>query len=355
LEAYSLPFEDRTEKVETTGSPEIQRAVPSPKRKGERVTIETEPASSPPPRTEADRQAVSVSGLTKSFGGLRALGDVTLTVSPGQVYGVLGPNGAGKTTFLRILLGLVRPDGGTVRVLGHAPGDRRALRAIGALIEAPAFVPGLSGRTNLRVLARARGLPDSEVERVLALVDLADRADDRFTGYSLGMRQRLGVAAALLGDPRLLILDEPTNGLDPEGVVWMRALVRDLSGSGRTVLFSSHMLAEVQQVCDRVVVLDRGAVVAEDSMENIRTPDVSLHVHATPDDLVARVLTEAAGAGAPVRGEPGRWRTRATPEEVPGIVRALVEAGADVHEVRSERRSLEDVFFSLTESQEERP
>ncbi|UOE21863.1 ABC transporter ATP-binding protein [Thermobifida halotolerans] len=295
-----------------------------------------------------------MSGLGKSFGGLRALDGVALSVSPGQVYGVLGPNGAGKTTLLRILLGLVRPDSGTVRVLGHAPGDRRALRDIGALIEAPAFVPGLSGRVNLRVLARARGLPDSEVDRVLGLVDLADRAGDRFGGYSLGMRQRLGVAAAMLGDPRLLILDEPTNGLDPEGVVWMRQLVRDLGSSGRTVLFSSHMLGEVEQVCDRVVVLNRGTVVAEDSMDRIRTPDVSLHLHATPDETVGRVLAAAAGTGEPVHEEPGRWLTRADPDEVPGIVRALVEAGADVHEVRAERQSLEDAFFRLTETQEER-
>ncbi|WP_017573694.1 ATP-binding cassette domain-containing protein [Nocardiopsis halotolerans] len=298
---------------------------------------------------------MSISNITKSFGRLRALDDVTLSISSGQVYGVLGPNGAGKTTLLRILLGLVRPDSGTVSVLGHAPGDRRALRDIGALIEAPAFVPGLSGRTNLRVLARARGLSDTEVDRVLRLVDLAERADDRFAGYSLGMRQRLGVAATLLGDPRLLILDEPTNGLDPEGVVWMRSLVRELSGSGHTVLFSSHMLGEVQQVCDRVVVVNGGTVVAEDSMDNIRTPDVSLHVHAEPDHLVERVLTESAGAGTPVRGEEGRWRTSVAPDEVPRIVRALVEAGADVHEVRKERQSLEEVFFALTGSQEEHP
>lgn len=319
------------------------------------MTTETDTAP-PEPRPAAPAPVVAVNGLTKVFGERRALGGITLEIAPGQVYGVLGPNGAGKTTLLRSLLGVVRPDSGTVSVLGRGPGDRRALRDIGALIEAPAFVPGLTGRTNLRVLARARGLPDSEVARALERVGLADRADDRYSGYSLGMRQRLGVAAALLGDPRLLILDEPTNGLDPEGVVWMRGLVRDLGSSGRTVLFSSHMLGEVQQVCDRVVVLNNGAVIAEDSMDRIRTTAISLHIRADPPDLAARVLTAEARDGAPVRDRSGGWRMGADPERVPGIVRALVEAGADVHEVRGERRSLEEVFFALTdEHQEGRP
>ncbi|MFG3257271.1 ABC transporter ATP-binding protein [Streptomyces sp. NPDC048172] len=302
-----------------------------------------------------------VSGVSKNFAHVTALRGVDLDVAPGQVYGVLGPNGAGKTTLLRILLGLVRPDSGTVSVLGMPPGTATALHSIGALIERPAFVPHLSGRNNLRVLARARALPDTEVERVLATVQLEQRADDRFAGYSLGMGQRLGIAAALLGDPRLLILDEPTNGLDPEGVASMRELVRSLGTGDTTVLLSSHVLGEVQQLCERVVVIDRGQVIAEDSVEALRTRagGTVLHVRATPDGKARAVLVEhAPGATPPREGggpETGTWQVRTAPDGVPGLVRALVAAGVDVHEIRPERRSLEDVFFTLTQHPADAP
>src|SRR5690348_2058017 len=166
--------------------------------------------------------AVCRHNVAKAFGAVRAVQDVTLRIRSGQVYGIVGPNGAGKTTLLRALLGLVRCDAGTVRVLGRPPADAQALRRIGALIDSPAFVPQMSGRVNLRVLARARALPGNEVSRVLRAAGLGGAADRRFASYSLGMKQRLGVAAAMLGDPSLLILDEPTNGLDPDGMAWMR-------------------------------------------------------------------------------------------------------------------------------------
>lgn len=295
---------------------------------------------------------VELEGVTKAFGTVQAVRGITLRVAPGQVYGVLGPNGAGKTTLLRILLGLVRCDSGRVRVLGRAPADPAALRDIGALIESPAFVPHLSGRVNLQVLARARGLPAAEVDRVLRIADLEHAADRRVTGYSLGMRQRLGVAAALLGDPSLLILDEPTNGLDPEGMAAMRRLIRDL-GRQSTVLLSSHLLGEVQQVCDRVMVLDRGRVVAEDSVSALLTQAGSMHVAVwgQPLDVAEKVLrSRPAWSGVTRLGgaEDPHLRLELDEDGIPDLVRALVEAGVDVHEVRRERRSLEEVFFALT-------
>src|SRR5699024_12049586 len=178
--------------------------------------------------------------------------------------------GAGKTTTARMLLGLITPTGGTATVFGRAPGDPRALARIGALIEGPGFYPYLSGRDNLRVLARYARVDSSRIDDVLAIVDLSDRADDRFHGYSLGMKQRLGVAAALLKDPDLVILDEPTNGLDPAGMRDMRALIRSLGDEGRTVLLSSHLLREVQQVCDRVGVINHGRMVTEGTVDELR-------------------------------------------------------------------------------------
>ena len=189
--------------------------------------------------------------------------DLILRVHRGEVYGFLGPNGAGKTTTLRMLLGLVRPTSGTVQVLGHEPGREAALARLGALVETPGFYAHLSGGDNLRVLARYSGVESSRVRTVLEQVGLSSRARDGFAGYSLGMKQRLGVAAALLKDPELLILDEPTNGLDPEGVADMRDLIRSLGRGERTVLLSSHLLAEVEQVSDRVGVVREGRLVAE--------------------------------------------------------------------------------------------
>ncbi|MGP4098320.1 ABC transporter ATP-binding protein [Nonomuraea sp. KM90] len=300
----------------------------------------------------AGAAVVELEGVTKTFGAVRALNGVTLRIDPGQVYGVLGPNGAGKTTLMRILLGLIRSHTGTVKVLGGTPGDGRALRRIGALIESPAFVPHLSGRANLRVLARARGLSEAEVGRVLRVVDMERAADRRVSGYSLGMRQRLGVAAALLGDPALVILDEPTNGLDPEGTASMRSLIRELREHA-TVLLSSHLLSEVQQVCDRVMVLDRGEIAAEDTVAALlsRTPSGAVALWLRPVDAAERVLrANPAWAGAVRAGgaDDPHWRLDLPPDGVPGLVRALVEAGVEVHEARRERPSLEEVFFALT-------
>jgi ABC-2 type transport system ATP-binding protein len=298
---------------------------------------------------------VATHGLTKRYGDRIAVNDVNLTVGRGEVYGFLGPNGAGKTTTLRMVLGLVTPTAGTVDVLGHAPGDPAGLRSIGALVEGPGFYPYLSGRRNLEVLAAYRGLPGSAVADVLGRVDLTERAGDRFSSYSLGMKQRLGVAAAMLGDPEVLILDEPTNGLDPAGMADMRALIVDLAREGRTVLLSSHLLAEVQEICDRVGVIAGGRLLTESTVADLRGAS-SLLVRAEPLDIVLATAMEIAGDDDVHVIDP------ATPGVTPSVqvdgdvslapllTRALVRAGADVYEIRTTERTLEDVFFELTGS-----
>jgi ABC-2 type transport system ATP-binding protein len=293
---------------------------------------------------------VNTDRITKRYGSRTAVDGVTLAVRRGEVYGFLGPNGAGKTTTLRMVLGLVRPTSGTATVLGAAPGSPDALRRTGALVEGPGFYPYLSGRANLRVLARYRGLGDRAADEALARVDLADRGDDRFRGYSLGMKQRLGVAAALLGEPDLLVLDEPTNGLDPAGMAAMRRLVVDLAAGGQTVLLSSHLLAEVQQICDRVGVIAGGRLIHEGTVDQMRGGAV-LRVRGEPAAETARVLARATGATP----EPGLdddgnavFDVPAAGVEVPAVTRALVAAGVDVHAVAVRERALEDAFLTMT-------
>jgi ABC-2 type transport system ATP-binding protein len=210
---------------------------------------------------------ISVQGLTKSFGQVRAVDDLSFTVPAGQVTGFLGQNGAGKTTTLRMLLGLVRPDRGEALVDGRRYVDLAApVTVVGAVLEATAFHPGRTARVHLRALCRAAGLRVDRVDVVLDTVDLADAADRRVGGFSLGMRQRLALASALLGDPPVLVLDEPANGLDPAGIHWLRGLLRALAAEGRTVLVSSHGLAELARTADRVVVIDHGRLVADEAV-----------------------------------------------------------------------------------------
>ncbi|MFI5706836.1 ABC transporter ATP-binding protein [Kribbella sp. NPDC051620] len=289
---------------------------------------------------------VEVSGLTKRYGDTLAVDGVDLTVLPGEVYGFLGPNGAGKTTTLRILTGLISPTSGTVRVLGGTPGQAHVLARTGSMIESPAFYPYLSGLDNLRVLAEYADVPRSRITEVLALVDLADRARDRFSTYSLGMKQRLGVAAALLKDPELVILDEPTNGLDPAGMRDMRRLIRELGADGRTVLLSSHLLGEVQQICDRVGIISEGRMVAEHTVDELRT-EQELIIRATPRESARSLLTEALGAAA-VHLYDETLRVKVAPDRAAEVNRLLVSAGIAVSELHSTERALEDVFFELT-------
>ncbi|WP_026876422.1 ATP-binding cassette domain-containing protein [Jiangella gansuensis] len=289
---------------------------------------------------------VDTDRLTKRYGERLAVSDVSLTVRRGEVYGFLGPNGAGKTTTLRMLLGLVRPTSGTATVLGHGPGDPGAVARTGALIEGPGFYPYLSGRDNLRVMARYQRVPDRAVEAALQRVDLAERGDDAFKSYSLGMKQRLGVASALLGEPDLLVLDEPTNGLDPGGMADMRRLIVDLAAQGQTVMLSSHLLSEVQEICDRVGVIAGGRLLTESTVSELRGGSTLL-VRATPVDRALAVAMQVAGDDAVQLLDDG-LQVELDEEHAPELVRALVGAGVDIHELRQSERSLEDVFFEMT-------
>jgi ABC-type multidrug transport system ATPase subunit len=294
---------------------------------------------------------VATERLTKRYGERAVVDSVSLTVHRGEVYGFLGPNGAGKTTTLRMLLGLVRPTAGRATVLGAMPGSRTAVAGTGALVEGPGFYPYLSGRDNLRVLARYRRLPETAVDAALDRVDLTGRGRDAFRSYSLGMKQRLGVAAAMLGEPDLLVLDEPTNGLDPAGMADMRSLLVDVAAGGQTVILSSHLLAEVQEVCDRVGVIAGGRLLAESTVAGLRG-DTAVLLRAEPLDRALAVAMRVAGTDAvAVVGdrEDRALRLAGGPDLVPMLTRALVAEDVDVWEIRTEERSLEEVFFQLTQ------
>ena len=290
--------------------------------------------------------------LTKRYGPhIVAVDRVSLTVRRGEVYGFLGPNGAGKTTTMRMLLGLIRPTSGAASVLGRRPGHPESLARVGALVESPAFYPYLSGRDNLRVIARYAGVPKERIDSALEQVELADRARDKFATYSLGMKQRLGVAAALLKDPELLILDEPTNGLDPAGMADMRDLVRSLGSGERTVLLSSHLLGEVEQICDRVGVISKGRLIAESTVEELRG-GAALLVAARP--LVrARERVEQLLGAERVEVLDGTLRLDADPATAGRINRELVSANVEVTELHPVERTLEEVFLEMTDQKGE--
>ncbi|WP_406235680.1 ABC transporter ATP-binding protein [Nocardia sp. NBC_01009] len=290
---------------------------------------------------------VVTAGLTKRYGAHTAVDRVSMSVGAGEIYGFLGPNGAGKTTTLRMLVGLIRPSSGTATVLGHTPGDPAVVRRIGVLIEGPGFYPYLSGRDNLRVLAKYRGLDRAAVEEALDRVGLAARADDKFRTYSLGMKQRLGVGAALLGRPDLLILDEPTNGLDPQGMAEMRELITTLAGDGHTVLLSSHMLSEVQEICDRVGVISGGNLLVESTVAELRGAS-SLLLRAEPLELAFPAVRQVVGDRSALLTA-GGIRIESGAETAPAVARAVIEAGADLLELRIDEKSLEEVFFEMTQ------
>ena len=294
---------------------------------------------------------VEVRGLVKRYGELVAVDDVDLTVEAGDIYGYLGPNGAGKTTSLRMMLGLIRPTAGTVRLFGRDPARSvKALDGVAGFVEAPQFYPYLSGRENLRLLAAFDGQgAGARIEQALDTVELAGRARDRVGGYSHGMRQRLGIAAALLRAPKLLLLDEPATGLDPAGMRDMRILIRRLAGEGMTVLLSSHLLAEVEELCNRVAIVRSGRIAYEGAIADLKRTAATSYRLSTTDDEQALAVVLAQPGIADVRRQGGELRFTAPERAVTELSAALVEAGALIRVLAPENVTLEDLFFSLTE------
>ena len=289
---------------------------------------------------------VKAESLTKRFGGVTAVTDLSFALEPGTITGFLGPNGAGKTTTLRMLLGLAKPSAGSALIFGrpYAALNESALR-VGAVLEATDFHPGRSGRDHLRTLSRAVRLPDSRVDEVLRLVELDSAAHRRVKGYSLGMRQRLGLAAALLGDPELLILDEPANGLDPEGVRWLRDFLRAFAAGKKTVLISRHVLAEVAQTVDQVLIINRGKLVVETSLEHL-TARVGGSVRVrTPERSKLQQALQREQIEATTVNEQGLLVHGASSEKIGDLAFA---AGVPIHELVAEGSSLEDIFLELT-------
>jgi ABC-2 type transport system ATP-binding protein len=298
---------------------------------------------------------IVVAGLTKTYGTLRAVDGLSFTVEPGTITGFLGPNGAGKTTTLRMLLGLITPDAGTATISCHpyralpAPNDQ-----VGALLEASGFHPARSGRNHLRIYGTVNGYPPERADQVLELVGLADVGRRPVRGYSLGMRQRLALATALLGDPRVLILDEPANGLDPEGIAWLRRLLRSLADEGRTVLVSSHVLSEVQQLVDHVVILHRGRLVRQGALSELADRQAWVSVQTPQAD---RLLAALARTGI----EQARIQ-RTGPDQLRVIGLGAAEVGrlalaerVELHQLTTEHSGLEQTFFALTAKAEQLP
>ena len=295
---------------------------------------------------------VEVRGLTKTFGSVHAVSDLSFTVEPGSVTGFLGPNGAGKTTTLRMVLALEHPDAGTATFNGtpytalHDPAH-----TVGAVLET-AFHPARSGRDHLRVYCRAAGLPVSRAEEVLVQVGLGDAAERRAGGYSLGMRQRLALATALLGDPAVLVLDEPANGLDPEGIQWLRGFLLHLAhNEGRTVLVSSHLLAEIEQTVDRVVIVGAGRLVREGSIEELRAGSDGARTVLVRSPEAARLAEVLRTAGTTVSDQDGTLTV--TGRSAAEIGHTAFTAGIELHELRPHSTGLEELYFQLTAGHEQ--
>ena len=300
------------------------------------------------PRPSAGTGQIIVSGLTKQYKNVRAVDNLSFTVEPGRVTGFLGPNGAGKTTTLRMLLNLVTPSAGTATIGGSRYADLPdPLRTVGAVLEASSAHKGRTGINHLRVICAAAGLPKERADEALALVGLTPAAKRKFKGYSLGMKQRLGIAAAMLGNPQVLILDEPANGLDPEGIRWMRGFLKGLAAEGRTVLVSSHLLSEMQLLADDVVIIAAGKLVRQGPVDQVMasmTHDVRVRVR-TPqaDELVAALREQSAVVDTDPHGA-----LLVTGVDAPAVGRVALAAKVELHELTTERPDLEGVFLELT-------
>ncbi|GIL31932.1 ABC transporter ATP-binding protein [Actinocatenispora comari] len=304
-------------------------------------------------RTETvTEQRIEVSGLRKRFGATQALDGMSFTVSPGRVTGFVGPNGAGKSTTIRVILGLDTPDEGRALV-GGVPYRRlrRPLRHVGALVDAAALQPSRTGRNHLLWLARSQRLPVRRIDEVIELVGLAGAARRKAGGFSLGMRQRLGIAAAMLGDPPVVILDEPFNGMDPEGIIWIRRFLRSLAAEGRVVLVSSHLMGELQGTADQVVVVGRGRVVADAPVDELVAAESGGRVRlrtAEPAEAAAALRRDGLAATVAARDT-----VTVTGADAQRIVAVLARSGVPFAEVTSQRASLEDVYLRLTSGESE--
>jgi ABC-2 type transport system ATP-binding protein len=292
---------------------------------------------------------IEARGLTKRYGDKTAVNDLSFIIKPGQVTGFLGPNGAGKTTTMRLILGLDYPSGGSVTVNGRPyPQLPDPMHQVGALLEARAVHGGRSARSHLLCLAQTNGIPASRVPEVLGIVGLADVAGKRSKNFSLGMSQRLGIAATLLGDPQILMFDEPVNGLDPEGILWIRNLMRGLAAEGRTVFVSSHLMSEMENTADHLLVIGKGKLIADCSMAEFiaRSSGQSVLVRTPEPDALAKAVSTAGGTVAAAEGdEPGLTVRGLTPERVGDIAFA---SGVRLHHLAPARASLEQAFMELT-------
>ena len=290
---------------------------------------------------------IEACGLTKRYGSTLAVNDLSFTVHPGAVTGFLGPNGAGKTTTMRMILGLDYPSAGTVTINGQPHAQLASpMREVGALLEARAVHGGRSARNHLRCLAQTNDLPERRVNEVLSLVGLTEVARKRSKGFSLGMSQRLGIAAALLGDPGIVMFDEPVNGLDPEGILWIRTLMRSLAAEGRTVLVSSHLMSEMENTADHLIVIGRGRLIADCSMAEFiaRGTGHAVRVRTPQPDELARAVTAAGGTVAPM-GQ-GDLEVRGLPPDRIGDL--ALASGIPLHHLAPARASLEEAFMELT-------
>jgi len=292
---------------------------------------------------------VEVRDLTKRFGSLTAVNNLSFSVEPGRITGFLGPNGAGKTTTLRMLLGLVRPTSGSATIGGQSYIHLRTpQRVVGAALEATNFHPGRSGRDHLRVMADTAGVDKKRVDEMLELVGIPAAARQRAGGYSMGMRQRLALAGALLGDPQVLLLDEPANGLDPEGIRWLRMLLRHLSSQGKTILISSHMLSEVEQTVDEVVIIANGKLIRQGAISDLPTEHVST-VRTSDSKLLVQALTTSGLTATELDGS-----IQVIGRDLVRIGDIALRAGLPIHELRANENDLEKLFFELTSGEANR-
>ncbi|MFT4253261.1 MAG: ABC transporter ATP-binding protein [Caulobacter sp.] len=292
--------------------------------------------------------ALEAEGLTKAYGAVRALDDLTLKIPAGGVFGVLGPNGAGKSTLFRIAMGLVRPTSGVARLSGAPAGHASSLRQVGAMIETPRYPPYLTARDALKMLALESGTRDADIGGWLERVGLADAADRKTSTFSVGMKQRLGLAAVFFTRPSLAILDEPTSGMDPAGIQEIRELIRRLAAEeGVTIILASHQLDEVRRVCDRVAILSKGKLVAEGPVETLAGRKPALRLTASPQAQVLEVLGDQGRADGP-----DAVLAQIERNEAPALIRALVGAGVDIHEARWREADLESAYLDILQAKE---